>query len=99
MASCRIVKASMDQSVSNLNGYAGQYEEAATTFVSAFKSAIESMEGDSKDALLEFFETNMEGFVTKGLPDAIKGLASLLEANATNFDDVDAQIAASIRGN
>lgn len=89
----------MDQSVKNLNGFATQYEEAATTFVTAFKGAIEEMEGDSKDALLEFFTTNIEGFVTKDLPDAVRGLASLLEANAQNFDDTDAQIAASIRGN
>ncbi len=99
MAGCRVVKASMDQSVTNLNNYATQYEEAATTFVTAFKAAIEAMEGDSKDALLEFFTTNIEGFVTKDLPDAVRGLSSLLGANAQNFDDTDAQIASSIRGN
>ena len=99
MASCRVVKASMDQSVANLKGYAGQYEEAATTFVSAFKAAIDGMEGDAKDALLEFFTDKIEGFVTTDLPGAVNGMASLLEANAQNFDDVDAQIAASIRGN
>lgn len=99
MAGCRVVKASMDQSVANLNNYATQYEEAATTFVSAFKAAIEAMEGEAKDALLDFFQNNIEGFVTKDLPGAVSGLASLLSANAQNFDDVDAQIAASIRGN
>ncbi len=99
MAGCRVVKASMDQSVQNLNQYASEYEEAAATFAAAFKAAIEEMEGDAKDALLEFFTTNIEGFVTKDLPDAVKGLAALLAANAQNFDDVDAQIAASIRGN
>lgn len=99
MAGCRVVKASMDQSVTNLNGYATQYENAATTFVSAFKTAIEAMEGDSKDALLEFFTNNIEGFVTEDLPGAIRGLATLLETNAKNFDDVDAQVAQSIRGN
>ena len=99
MAACRVVKASMDQSVANLNNYATQYEEAANTFVTAFKAAIETMECESKDALLEFFTTNIEGFVTKDLPEAVKGLESPLAANAQNFDDVDAQIAASIRGN
>ena len=99
MAACKVVKASMDNSVSKLNEYSGQYKEAATTFISAFKAAIESMEGASKDALLEFFENNIQDFVLNGLPDAVKGLASLLAANAQNFDDTDAQIAASIRGN
>lgn len=99
MAGCRVVKASMDQSVTNLNNYSTQYTEEATKFVAAFKAAIEEMEGDSKDALLEFFTTNIEGFVTKDLPGAISGLSSLLSANAQNFDDTDAQLAASIRGN
>ena len=76
-----------------------QYGEAATTFVNAFKAAIAEMEGDAKDALLEFFETNIEGLVTNDLPGAVKGLSELLKANAQNFDDVDAQLANSIRGN
>lgn len=99
MAGCRVVKASMDASVQNLNGFGNDYKDAGDAFVAAFKAAIEDMEGDSKDALEEFFTTNVEGFVTSDLPGAVKGLASLLEANATNFDDTDAQIAASIRGN
>ena len=61
MAGCRVVKESMDASVTNLLNYSTQYEEVATTFVTAFKAAIEAMEGDAKDALLEFFETNIEG--------------------------------------
>ena len=99
MAGCRVVKASMDSSVKNLNDFGGQYKDAGDAFVKAFKAAIEEMEGDSKDALEEFFNTNVEGFVTTDLPGAVNGLASLLEANATNFDDTDAKIAASIRGN
>ena len=99
MAGCRVVKASMDESVEHLNGFGQQYKDAGDTFVTAFKAAIEEMEGDSKDALEEFFTTNVEGFVKTDLPGAVTGLASLLKANATNFDDTDAQIAASIRGN
>lgn len=51
MAGCRVVKASMDASVKNLNDFGTKYEDAGTTFVTAFKAAIEDMEGDSKDAL------------------------------------------------
>lgn len=50
-------------------------------------------------SLVEFFETNIEGLVTKDIPGAVKGLSELLKANAQNFDDVDAQLANSIRGN
>ncbi len=98
MAGCRIVRASVEQSVTNLNNYASQYEDAGSTLATAFKAAIDAMEGEAKDALLEFFETKIEGFVTKDLPEAVKGLASLLDANLQNFDDVDAQLAASIKG-
>lgn len=99
MAGCKVVKESMDKSVANILKCSTDYEDAATTFVTAFKAAIEAMEGDAKDALLEFFETNIEGLVTKDIPGAVKGLSELLKANAQNFDDVDAQLAASIRGN
>ena len=98
MASCRVVKSSMDQTVTNLNNYSKQYEEAGSTFVTAFKNAIADMEGAAKDALLEFFETKVEGFVSKDLPGAISGLSSLLAANLQNFDDVDAKLAQSIKG-
>lgn len=98
MAGCRIVKASMDSSVANLKGYSEELKEAGSTFVTAFNAAIEAMQGDARDALVEFFETNIEKFVSTDVPEAVNGLASLLEANAQNFDDVDAQIAASIRG-
>ncbi|MFR6423043.1 MAG: hypothetical protein ACLUOO_10395 [Coprococcus sp.] len=48
---------------------------------------------------MNFLETNIEGLVTKDIPGAVKGLSELLKANAQNFDDVDAQLANSIRGN
>lgn len=99
MAGCRVVKASMDASVTNLQGYATNYEDAASTFVQAFKGAIAEMQGGAHEALLEFFETNIEGLVTKDVPGAVKGLSELLKANAQNFDDVDGQLAESIRGN
>ena len=46
MAGCRVVTASMDASVKNLNDFGGQYKDAGDAFVKAFKAAIEEMEGD-----------------------------------------------------
>ena len=89
MAGCRIVKASMDQSVTNLLNYSTSYGDAATTFVTAFKAAIESMEGDAKDALLEFFETNIEGFVTNDV---------IFAASFTVFATIAAVVAACVTG-
>lgn len=85
MAGCRVVKASMDTSVTNLLNYSTQYGEAATTFVAAFKAAIEAMEGDAKDALVEFFETNIEGLVTKDIPGAVKGLSETSQGECAEF--------------
>jgi phi13 family phage major tail protein len=57
-----------------------------------------SMEGETKDAMQKFFDDSVAPFVTKDLPDAIQGLSDLLEANRSNFEEVDKQIADSISG-
>lgn len=97
MAGCYINAAAMTASVGKLKGYAQTYRDEANTFVLEFKTAIAAMEGETKEALLEFFTTKIEGYITKDIPDVVDGLASLLEANADSFSEVDAQIAASIK--
>lgn len=100
MADCKIVKASVETAVENINNYAGEYVNAGTEFESAFKAAIAEMEGDSKDAMVELFDKSYKTFVTsdtEGLPAMIKGLASLLDGNRDNFEKIDDQIAQSIR--
>lgn len=100
MADCRIVNAAVQNSVSTINTLSGQYKTAGATFVTSFTNAIADMQGDAKDALLELFNTSYKGFVSseeEGIPAMIKGLGALLEANRKNFEDVDKQIADSIR--
>lgn len=101
MANCRIVNEAVVSAVSEINNIASAYADAGAAFESAFKSAIADMEGDAKDALVEFFDTKVKDFITSmetGLPAMVKGMADLLEANRANFESVDAQIAASISG-
>ncbi len=101
MANCRIVNEAVASTVTQINNIAKSYADAGTTFESALKSAIADMEGDAKDALVDFFDTKVKDFITSmesGLPAMVKGMADLLEANRANFEEVDAQIAASIRG-
>jgi len=38
----------------------------------------------------------VEPFISEDLPEAISGMAELLEANRSNFADIDQQIADSI---
>ena len=56
------------------------------------------MEGEAKDALQSFIKTDVKSFVEESLPSAEQGMATLLEANRTNFVDADQQIADSISG-
>ena len=100
MADCRIVNSAVKTSVTNIQNLATKYQQAGTDFEAAFKAAIAEMEGDSKDAMIELFDKSYKEFVTSmegGLPAMIKGLADLLEANRQNFENVDGQIAQSIR--
>jgi hypothetical protein len=101
MANCRIVNESVASAVADINNIASAYAQAGTALETSFKAALADMEGDAKDALIDFFDTKIKDFVTSmesGLPAMVKGMAELLEANRANFENVDAQIAASIRG-
>ena len=98
MAACRIVYASVDSAVQAIGTSQQNLKTAGDNFVTAFKSAIAEMEGASKDALSEFFKNSVEPFATDSLPSAVKGMQDLLQANLTNFVDVDQQIASSIGG-
>lgn len=100
MADCRIVNAEVEATVTTINDLFGKYKDAGDNFKTAFMDAIKEMEGDAKDAMEELFKESYEEFVTSdenGLPAMIKGLATLLEGNRKNFEDVDKQIADSIR--
>lgn len=101
MADCKIVNANVSAAVSSISELAGKYASAGEIFETAFKNAIADMEGDAKDALLELFNKSYKDFVTSktdGIPGMIQGMSDLLEGNRKNFEDVDSQIAASIRG-
>ena len=98
MAGCRIVNAAVEGSVENINKIAEQYKTLGTNFITDLNNAIAAMEGEAKDALQNFINTDVKSFVEERLPSAVQGMATLLEANRTNFVDADQQIADSISG-
>ncbi len=98
MASCRIVNASVVTAVEAVKKSSDDYRTAGENFVKDLNSAISEMEGEAKDALKKFIDGDVNQFVATDLPDAVKGMSELLEANRTNFVDVDKQIADSISG-
>ena len=96
MADCRIVNADVVNAVKNIKEISGSYKTAGEALIEALTGAISAMEGETKDALQKFFTTDVQKFVTEDLPQALTGMADLLEANRKNFEDVDKQIAESI---
>ena len=98
MAGCRIVNASVVTAVQAIQKASEDYRNAGEEFIKSLNAAIAEMEGETKDALKKFIDTDVNEFVATSLPEAVKGMADLLEANRTNFIDVDKQIADSISG-
>ena len=98
MAGCRIVNASLLSAKEAIDSIADSYESAGTELIDALKSAISEMEGATKDAFEKFINGDVKSFIAdeEGLPGAIKGMATLLEANRMNFEKIDQEIANSI---
>lgn len=98
MASCRIVNSAVESAVTNISTISTSYNTLGAAFITDLNSAIAEMEGEAKDALKAFIDKDVKEFVETSLPAAVKGMSDLLEANRTNFVDVDKQIASSISG-
>jgi uncharacterized protein YukE len=98
MAGCRIVNESVSSAVMELNGLSTSYQDAGDTLISSLTSALADMEGEAKDALQTLIDGDIKSFVAESVSSAVKGMADLLEQNRQQFEDVDAQIAASISG-
>ena len=82
--------------VAKLNGYAQQYEQAADAFRNAIQNAIASWEGASKDKFSTLVEQSVYQYMHASVPEMVKGLAKLLEGNATTMTNADQQIANNI---
>ena len=107
MADCKIDNASVISAINHIGGpeqgqlmgIAKRYETAGLVLMSALDAAIADMKGESKNAIKLFFDRDVRQYVVKDLPAAINGLSVLLEANRSNFEEVDRMIAESISGN
>ncbi len=98
MAGCRIVNQGVLDAISDIEKSKTSYEEAGQTLITSLTNAISEMEGATKDALQTLIDGDIKTFVETDLPSAIEGMATLLEANRQNFEDVDQQIASNISG-
>ena len=98
MGACRIVNAGLESAVSSINELQQKYLDAGEQLIQELNDAIAEMEGDAKDEFKAFIDGDVKTFLAQDLPAAIKGMADLLEANRSNFEEIDRQIANSIRG-
>lgn len=98
MAGCRIVNSAVESAVTNIKTISQEYKTLGENFISDLNNAIAEMEGEAKDALHNFINSDVKTFVEESLPNAVDGMSNLLEANRTNFVDVDQTIASNISG-
>lgn len=98
MAGCRIVNQGVETARDDIKRISGEYRTAGENFIKDLNNAIAEMEGETKDAFKQFIDTDVNTYVSLDLPDALMGMADLLEANRSNFENIDKQIADSISG-
>lgn len=99
MSACKVNNAAMNTAVTNIANISAQFKTLAEDFNKDFNAAIAEMEGEAKDALKKFVDNDVRNYIETSIPEAIKGMSDLLEANRSNFESVDKQIADSISGN
>lgn len=99
MAACKIVNQSVLDAIDAIKSISNSYRTLGEEFIKSFNNAIAEMEGETKDALKNFIDTDVNKFVAEDLPDAVYGMSELLEANRANFESLDSQLAANISGN
>ena len=86
----------MRQAASDIRAIAARYKSVATTFESDFIGAISGWEGESKDALQKFISGSVMEYTRDTIPQLLEALAELLDANATQMENADRQIAENI---
>ena len=105
MAGCKVVNQAMVDAKEAIIQIANEYNEAGNNLITSLTAALSEMQGAAKESLFEnFIDKVLKTFVqgmddgAQSLPSAVKGMGTLLEANRTNFVEVDQSIAKSISG-
>ena len=86
----------MRQAASDIKAIATRYQTAASTLETDFSAAIKDWEGESKDAIQKFVSGPVMEYTRDTIPQLLKALAELLEANADQMESADHQIAENI---
>ena len=86
----------MQQAASDIIEIGERYKAIANDFESNFLASINGWEGDSREAVERFISGPVMEYMRDTIPQLMDALSSLLEANATQMQTVDSQIAENI---
>ena len=88
----------MSKSVTTLNSCADDYQNAAETLYTALDTLFTggNWTGASKDAFEKLWTGSVYKHIHQAIPDAVRGLASVLQNNINTMQQADSQIAGSI---
>lgn len=84
--------AAIDTAVATIRGLATKYSEAAQTFQTSMAAATNGWEGTSKDKFTEFVTGPIKTHMGTNVPQMVKGIATLLENNASSMKSADDQV-------
>lgn len=88
----------MRKAATDIQNIAASYKTAGVTFETDFLTAIQGWEGDSKNQMEKFIKGSVREYTQKTVPQLLKALAALLNANAEQMEKADNQIAQNIPG-
>ena len=86
----------MRAAADNIREIANRYKSAAATFETDFLAAIAGWEGESKEKMQKFISGSVMDYTCDTVPQLVTALAELLDANATQMENADRQIAENI---
>ncbi len=86
----------MRAAADNIREIANRYKSAAATFETDFLAAIAGWEGESKEKMQKFISGSVMDYTRDTVPQLVTALAELLDANATQMENADRQIAENI---
>ena len=94
----------MTQAVTDFNNRAADLKKAGQALIDALNKDLATFEGKSKEALLELIgneskEGSLAFFVLTQVPKVLENAATLLDANRTQIQDGDSQLAQQLNSN
>ena len=88
--------AAMSASIKAIQAKAEAYATAADTLKSSLTNATANWTGASKNSFMTLIEGDFYKHTHTTIPEAVKGMASLLQNNLENMQNADSELAKSI---